>query len=463
VDYNGQRLGLIFDVIIIEVSFFLSAHLATLIKGQPVFQIGDDRYLQTLLVVLMAWLSSLLMFGEYPGRRLSGIGVEIWAAVRVNVLALVFFALIGFVFKVSSLSRLFILVYVFTTLVLMVLTRIIVRLLLYSIRRQGWDSRTRIIVGDGPSARKYLYNVIRYKKYGIRVVGYLAEEPGGLGAQVRYLGNLESLADVLSAHKVDGVVCALPVTHPRTEYVIQQCEIQGVSVELILDSLSSRIATSRVIQTGDLSRLVLSPIPHTPLALAMKRITDVVISAIGLVLTSPLFVIIGLAIKLDDGGPVFFSQERAGLHGRTFKMYKFRSMVVDAEQRRNELLHLNEMSGPVFKVRNDPRVTRVGRFLRKTSLDELPQLWNVLKGDMSLVGPRPPLPSEVDQYDYHHRRRLSVKPGITCLWQISGRNNIDFDRWMDLDMAYIDNWSYWQDWKIIFRTIPAVLKRDGAS
>jgi lipopolysaccharide/colanic/teichoic acid biosynthesis glycosyltransferase len=160
---------------------------------------------------------------------------------------------------------------------------------------------------------------------------------------------------------------------------------------------------------------------------------------------------------------VFFSQVRVGLRGKKFFMYKFRSMCVDAEKKRKELLHLNEMSGPVFKLKHDPRVTRVGRFIRRTSLDELPQLWNVLKGDMSLVGPRPNLPHEVDQYDYAHRRRLSVKPGLTCLWQISGRNNIDFDRWMDLDIAYIENWSYLNDLKIIVKTIPAVFKKTGAS
>ena len=171
---------------------------------------------------------------------------------------------------------------------------------------------------------------------------------------------------------------------------------------------------------------------------------------------------LALAIKLDSPGPVFFRQRRVGLQGRTFDIFKFRSMYLDAEERLESLRAQNEMSGPVFKMKNDPRITRVGRFIRRTSLDEFPQFWNVLRGEMSVVGPRPPLPSEVRQYKRWQRRRLSVKPGITCVWQISGRNNIDFDRWMQLDLEYIDQWSLWNDIQICLKTIPAVLGSRGA-
>jgi lipopolysaccharide/colanic/teichoic acid biosynthesis glycosyltransferase len=171
-----------------------------------------------------------------------------------------------------------------------------------------------------------------------------------------------------------------------------------------------------------------------------------------------------LAIKLTSGGNVLFRQTRCGLNGRFFTLYKFRTMVEDAEERRAGLLHLNEMKGgPVFKLKSDPRVTWFGRFLRRYSLDELPQLWNVLRGDMSLVGPRPPIPEEVAQYQRWQRRRLAMKPGLTCLWQVSGRNELDFDRWMQLDLEYIDSWSPWLDFKILLRTIPAVLSGKGAS
>ena len=171
---------------------------------------------------------------------------------------------------------------------------------------------------------------------------------------------------------------------------------------------------------------------------------------------------VAIGIKLTSPGPILFRQKRSGLHGRLFTMYKFRSMVNDAEMLRAELEAFNEMTGPVFKMNQDPRVTPIGKFMRRTSIDEFPQLWNVLVGDMSLVGPRPPIPNEVDKYDPWHRRRLSMKPGLTCLWQISGRNKIGFDQWMKLDLQYIDNWSLWLDFTILLRTIPVVLSGFGA-
>jgi exopolysaccharide biosynthesis polyprenyl glycosylphosphotransferase len=188
-----------------------------------------------------------------------------------------------------------------------------------------------------------------------------------------------------------------------------------------------------------------------------------VFSSLFLLSFSWLYGLIAVVLKLTSKGPVFFRQERVGMNGRRFTFFKFRSMVVDADRRKDELKHLNEMDGPVFKIKNDPRVTRVGRFLRKFSLDELPQMWNVLKGDMSLVGPRPPVPSEVEKYEFWARRRLSIRPGLTCLWQISGRNSINFQQWMELDLQYIDNWTLGLDFKILLKTVPAVLGGRGAS
>jgi lipopolysaccharide/colanic/teichoic acid biosynthesis glycosyltransferase len=198
--------------------------------------------------------------------------------------------------------------------------------------------------------------------------------------------------------------------------------------------------------------------PDRTLALAAKRALDLAGAIVGLVVLSPLFAGIAVAIRSGDGGPVLFRQERIGLHGRPFRVAKFRSMVADAEERRTELAERNALNGPVFKVDGDPRVTRVGRVLRRTSLDELPQLWNVLRGQMSLVGPRPPLRDEVADYDLWHRRRLSMKPGMTGLWQVRGRRDPEFDRWVEADLEYIDRWSLWLDVQILFRTIPAAVQ-----
>jgi exopolysaccharide biosynthesis polyprenyl glycosylphosphotransferase len=197
--------------------------------------------------------------------------------------------------------------------------------------------------------------------------------------------------------------------------------------------------------------------------LLLKRMIDTALSAAVLIILLPLLATVALLIKLTSPGPVFFVQNRVGMNQRQFKLYKFRSMVVDAEARKSELAHLNERDGPAFKIENDPRITRIGRFIRKTSIDELPQLFNVLSGEMSLVGPRPPLPDEVSKYEWLFRKRLSVKPGITCIWQISGRNNVSFDRWMQMDHEYIENWSLLLDLKILLKTVPAVLLSRGAS
>lgn len=198
--------------------------------------------------------------------------------------------------------------------------------------------------------------------------------------------------------------------------------------------------------------------------LVLKRLMDIVGASVGLLLASPIMLIVAMLIKLEDPkGPIFFSQVRNGAYPKTFKMYKFRSMYIDAEERLQELMHLNEQSGPAFKIKDDPRITKIGKFIRKTSLDELPQLFNVLKGEMSLVGPRPAIPREVEQYTAYQKQRLFVKPGLTCIWQVSGRNNIEFDEWVELDIKYIKTRNLWLDIKLILLTIPALLGDENAS
>ena len=213
----------------------------------------------------------------------------------------------------------------------------------------------------------------------------------------------------------------------------------------------------------DLPMIGMRRTPTSEGKLLLKRLLDLFGSLVGLILLSPLMIGTAIIIKVTDPGPIFFSQVRSGRNGRKFRMHKFRSMVVNAEALKAKLMAQNEMDGPVFKMKHDPRITRIGRFIRKTSIDELPQLFNVLLGEMSLVGPRPPLPSEVAKYKPWQRRRLSVKPGITGPWQVSGRNEISFEQWMEMDLEYIDNWSLWLDIRIIFMTVPVVLMKKGAS
>jgi len=244
---------------------------------------------------------------------------------------------------------------------------------------------------------------------------------------------------------------------------ILACEREGVGTAISLDLYNPKIATVRQTNFNGIPLLEFDTFRAKQWQLFVKRTLDILIALIGLIACMPLFAVVALAIKTTSRGPILYRQTRCGLNGRKFTLYKFRSMIVGAEMKRRELEKMNEMNGPVFKIKRDPRITPVGRILRKFSIDELPQLWNVLKGDMSIVGPRPPLPVEVEIYEVWQRRRLSLKPGLTCIWQVSGRNKVDFDRWMAMDLEYIDHWSLWLDFKIMFKTLFVVLFGYGAS
>ena len=282
---------------------------------------------------------------------------------------------------------------------------------------------------------------------------------------VPHLGRVDALGSYLTMNPVDEVYIAADVRrhHAALQAVVEVCERLGIPFAVpahvfrlgrALPRHAGSVADGYVHYVLTVSRTVQD---------ATKRAVDVVLSALAILALSPLFVVVAAAIKLTSRGPVFFKQVRVGLRGRYFPMYKFRSMVVDAEQRLTELAAKNEQTGPVFKMRKDPRITPVGRVLRAYSIDELPQLLNILRGEMSIVGPRPPVPSEVSQYQPWQRRRLSVRPGLTCLWQVQGRNNIGFDEWMLLDLQYVDQWSFTKDVALIGRTVPVVVSGRGAS
>jgi exopolysaccharide biosynthesis polyprenyl glycosylphosphotransferase len=276
---------------------------------------------------------------------------------------------------------------------------------------------------------------------------------------------ISEFVEALHTHSVSRVIFAGGRSHlDRLEEAIAACEIEGVEAWLIADFIRTSIARPDFDVFGARPVLVFRTTPELSWALLVKELTDRIGAIIGLILSAPLFILIALAIKLTSPGPIFFRQARGGRHGRPFTMLKFRTMVTDAEMQREELARFNQMSGPVFKIDKDPRITRIGKILRKTSLDEFPQLWNVLKGEMSLVGPRPLPIYEVEKFETTaQRRRLSMKPGLTCLWQTAGRNQIkSFEQWVALDLQYIDNWSLWLDFKILVRTVPVVLFGWGA-
>jgi exopolysaccharide biosynthesis polyprenyl glycosylphosphotransferase len=276
------------------------------------------------------------------------------------------------------------------------------------------------------------------------------------------LGPMSELGPILDSQVVDEVIFSVPLEqYPQILPFVKSCEEVGVAAHVQAESMTCH-SVPEMVDFHGLPLLSYVPARHSPELLALKRAWDIVIAIIGIILTAPIMVVCAALIKLTSPGPILFRQRRSGLHGREFQMYKFRTMQPDAEAKKALVAHMNQSDGPVFKIRDDPRATRVGRVLRRWSLDELPQLFNVLLGDMSVVGPRPPIPAEVVQYDRWQRRRLSMRPGLTCLWQIKGRHRIAFDEWMQLDLFYIDNWSLKLDFLIMCRTIPTVFGGTGA-
>jgi len=324
-----------------------------------------------------------------------------------------------------------------------------------------------LIVGTNRRARRFIKLINQHPDLGIRVAGVIditSERKGEKIDGYEVIGSLDDIPEIINRNVVDEVVFIVPRSWlSNIENIMLYCESAGLRVNLAVDLFNLKFSNSKQTDLFGFPLLTFESTSSKFGQLFIKRIFDFIAASIGLLLLAPLFLIVSILIKSTSQGPVFFKQLRCGLYGRKFVFYKFRTMIADAESKLHDLLKFNEMNGPVFKMQNDPRITKIGKWLRKFSIDELPQLWNVVKGDMSLVGPRPPIPYEVEKYDAWERRRLSMRPGITCLWQIGGRNVIaDFKQWMNLDLEYIDNWSLGLDFKILLKTIPSVLFGIGA-
>lgn len=333
------------------------------------------------------------------------------------------------------------------------------------IRGKGYNTRNVLIVADDESYLHFIDRMLFIRDWGYRVWAIMSDGKhikNKYDSHVRVLHEHFQLNEIIDANVVDEVIyCKGKFNNDEVRALIYACSEVGVTFRVYSELLSVVSMRSHLTYFKELPFLTFANNTKNYFALKVKEILDFVFSFCIVVLISPVLLGIAIAIKIEDGGSIFFKQERVGLNGRLFKCLKFRTMVENAEALRVKLENMNEQSGPVFKIKNDPRVTRVGRFLRKTSLDELPQFFNVLKGEMSIVGPRPPIPSEVKQYQRWQRRRLSMKPGITCIWQVSGRNNIPFEEWMKLDMIYIDTWSLKLDLMLFLSTIKVVLTGDG--
>jgi exopolysaccharide biosynthesis polyprenyl glycosylphosphotransferase len=445
-------LAVITAVLVYEARFTLFGGSET-----PLF----DSAWEPLAIYAATWVGLLYLNGQYRLRAHWTVRGEAVGIARTAVWFAAIVAAMLLAGRLVDASRLYLLLLFPIQAIVTIATRVGLRALFMVLRARGYNSRNLLIIGTGKDALEFARTVSGHGYLGLRIIGFVGPRPSSK-ARWPYLGDLSSFEEVLRSQVVDEVaICLPPARLEEAETISMHCQQEGKVVRIPLAVPHHAMARRHLEDFDGLAVLSLTNGPDQLASLAAKRVMDIVGSALALVILSPLLLIVALYILLRDGRPILFTQTRVGMHGRQFTLYKFRTMVRDAEARYAEIARLNETQGAAFKLKDDPRITRWGRFLRRTSIDELPQFWNVLKGDMSLVGPRPAPPREVDLYDVWHRRRLSMKPGLTGLWQISSRIDSHFDDRAKLDLTYIDRWSLWLDLKIVFRTLPAMLRLDG--
>ena len=431
--------------------------------GPDVYNNLPDPSIAIAVFVVM-WIGVLAMHGLYRSRVRWTRRSDLAAVLRATLVQLALTLSLLYVFKLPNVSRLLLIVVFPSLAVAAIAIRIAIRQFLILARDHGRNVRYMLVLGANSRAASFADLVECHAELGLVVIGHLKADPsdGGVVLDRPLLGMLDDLEAVLHSRIVDEVAICLPFSmEDLIEEAVYICEQEGKVVRMPVAPVERALTTGRLESIDGVGVYSLANGPDRAASLLVKRLLDIFGSAFLLVVLSPLLALVAVLVKSDSPGPALFRQERVGLHGRTFRVLKFRSMCSDAEERLEQLSRQNRIRGHAFKLDQDPRTTRVGRFIRRCSLDELPQLWNVLRGEMSLVGPRPPPPSEVANYDVWHRRRLSMKPGMTGLWQVDGRNEREFDRWVEKDLEYIDSWSLWLDIKIMARTVPAILSGAG--
>lgn len=421
------------------------------------------------LPLLLAFITSFLSyFGGYKSPHHTNVAGYSWAIFRSVALSVGVLLALLFFLKVEYISRIVIILFAALELFSLLLIRIAATAYFKNQVKSGKNSLRVLIIGSRSRANDLHKALMEKVVWGVTVVGFVDPEPSRVGADVNgipVIGTVDNIHDCLKNNVIDEVIIAIPRTLLKdAEPIVQACEEEGIRLRFMADLFEVQVARISLSEINGIPLLNMEPVAQNAQELLAKRLLDITCTVIALPLLVPFFLIVAIAIKLDSPGPVFFIQQRVGMRKHTFPMFKFRSMHIDAEARLKDIEHLNEAEGPIFKIKNDPRVTRVGNFIRKTSIDEFPQLINVLRGEMSLVGPRPMSIRDVDLFERGiQRKRFSVKPGMTCIWQISGRSNLPFDKWLELDLEYINTWSFWLDISILVKTIPAVLRERGAA
>ncbi len=465
----------LYDLGIIVVSFGLGTLL--LVHAENKVSLHDFLAMRVKVSNIVIFAIALFcchaifsMCGLYQSRRLSTRLAESTDALKATSLSTVCLALVAVFFSVRMITVPFLITFYAISSILVVASRFLMQYWLAIVRRHGHNLRYMLILGTNSRAIEFARKIEASPERGYQLLGFVDEDWAKMSefnaTGYKVCCDYAGLAEYLRRNVVDEVAIYLPLRsfYEHSSQVAALCEQHGMIMRFASDIFGLKTARSRTEEFEGDHHIATYTGMRDGWALLVKRILDLAISSVLLVVLSPLLLVVAALIKLTSNGPVFFRQERMGINKRRFVIYKFRTMIPNAEEMMESLEDLNEVSGPVFKIVDDPRITSIGRFLRRTSIDELPQLFNILKGDMSLVGPRPLPVRDYQGFNQDwQRRRFTVRPGITCLWQVNGRSAIPFEQWMRLDLQYMDEWSLWLDLKILARTIPAVLRGSGAA
>ena len=420
---------------------------------------GTDALIPALAFAL-AWVGASWLLGLYRLRANWTVGGDLREVFRLGAIVVSATITVIFALNLDEVSRPLIGALFISQMTITFVSRLVIRAVFGWFRVRGHNTRQMLVLGTGDTARSFSTLVHRHPELGLDIVGYLRpHERGSTAVDGPVLGGIDDLVRIFHERVIDEVAICLPVSDwEYIEPVTVLCREEGKAVRIPLADIGLAWFTGHVEDFDGVPILSHVQVPDQTVGVIAKWAMDMLIAVVGLIVLSPLFAVLAAAMVATEGRPVFFRQVRIGLQGRPFTIVKFRTMVTDAEDRYPDVVAMSDTQGAAFKMSNDPRITRIGAFMRKTSIDELPQLWNVLRGEMSIVGPRPAPPREVADYDIWHRRRLSMKPGITGLWQVEARSDESFDRRAALDLRYIDGWSVWLDMKIIVKTIPAMLQ-----
>ncbi|MFZ4740989.1 MAG: sugar transferase, partial [Bacteroidales bacterium] len=438
------------DIFLTLIAFYLAYTIRVYIVAK--YAIFSDQYILLGAFIIPIWFVLLKIVNVQSSQRIkpySIVFIEYSLVVFIGVIILFLFI---FIFKLDFISRIAILIFGIADLFLLFVSKVLILSYAKKILIKGENVKRIILIADESSC-SFIEKIISEKYWGFVIFGIITESEELIekyANKYKIISNKENIEKLLVEHIVDEVIyCKDEIDSQQIKHLIYSCAEIGVTLKLQSELFNIIASKSRLNYFEELPMMSFNVTSADYFALSIKHVFEYLLSILAVLVFFPFFLIISMLIKIESKGPALYKQRRVGLHGRHFTMYKFRTMILHSDEQKRELESINEVDGPVFKIKNDPRITKIGGFLRKTSLDEFPQFFNVLKGEMSVVGPRPPIPEEVALYERAQLRRLSVKPGITCIWQVSGRNKIGFEEWMKLDLQYIDNWSLKLDFILI--------------